>query len=699
MKQIFNIITCGLLALLVATSCVGTPEEERLPMGENEGVLALNLNFGATKVSSEEIAAYTLRIFRYTGENDPESGEPVKELVRKFTAESEVPQYIWLLNGNYCAAVEIGNKAVNASFSQRYFEGTEDFEITSKKISDVEVKCNMRNAVVATEFDATVTERFTEEYYVYVSIAENFNLSAAKSGDVPSLKYTENTQGYFLMPEGCTTLSWYFYGSNGTDIVEKQGTITDVEALKLYSLKFKYSPDAPGFLTVTAKVDQSVDYHRHEIAFSPDPTVKGDGFDISLPYTYISGERKYIVTALDNISQINLVNNDTTFDLLNGSYAGATVNQVNPKEYRITFGEEFFNSLPGGEQRLQFRIKDISGGEGESDVVYHLQGVLPLRSNDYELWFGTADLRAQAFGGSNVQIGCRLSGASEWSMYSTSSSGTANIYNAVATSGITANKSYEYAMFVDSKQVGGILSFTTANGAQIPEAGFEDWVIYGSKEVAWPTANVDYAMWDTGNHATKQFVDNVTVAEDDPRPGSKGSKCACMQSTEAVIAFAAGNLFVGRFRGISGSGGKVDFGRPFEFNARPKALKFWMKNNQGQINKKEGNPGSGTDMFKIFVALANRDKAEAYHVDTGANPAVLFETPEGQPGVIAYNCWTGTDSRSEWTEITLDLHYYDTANTTKPNVLVLTFTCSGYGDYLCGSTDSWMKIDDVEFVY
>ena len=77
----------------------------------------------------------------------------------------------------------------------------------------------------------------------------------------------------------------------------------------------------------------------------------------------------------------------------------------------------------------------------------------------------------------------------------------------------------------------------------------------------------------------------------------------------------------------------------------------------------------------------------------------MFETPEGQPGVIAYNCWTGTDSRSEWTEITLDLHYYDTANTTKPNVLVLTFTCSGYGDYLCGSTDSWMKIDDVEFVY
>lgn len=698
MKKIFNILTFSLLALIVATSCMGSNEEVRLPMEENEGVLALNFNYGTTKTTIEEEQAYVLRIFRYTGETDQESGKPIKELVRKFTAKSEVPEYIWLVNGNYYVTVEVGNKEITTSFDQRFFYGAEDFEITSGKISNVEVKCNMWNAVVATEFDATVAERFTKEYYVYVSLSDTFDLAAAKSGEVASLKYTDNRQGYFLLPEGCTTLSWYFYGANDTDVVEKQGTITDVEALKLYTLKFKYSKDAPGFVTVTAKVDQSVDYHRHDIAFSPDPKVKGDGFDSSLPYTYTSGERKYIVTALDNISQLQLVNNGTTFDLLNNTYAGATVNKVSAKEYRLTFSEEFFNSLPGGEQTLQFRIKDISGGVGYCDAVYHLQGVLPIGEDDYELWFGTADFRAQAFGGSNIQVGCRASGTSEWSMYPTSASGSANLYNAMATSGISAEKTYEYAMFIDSKQVGGILSFTTANGAQIPEAGFEDWISY-SGGIAWPTANVDYAMWDTGNHATKKYKDNVTVSDLDARPGSTGSKCAYMHSVEAVIAFAAGNLFIGRFKGISGLGGKVDFGRPFEFNARPKALKFWMKNNQGKINMKEGNPGSGTDMFKIFVALANRENAEAYHVDTGSSPAVLFETPEGQPGVIAYNCWTGTDSRSEWTEVVLDLHYYDTANTTKPNVLVLTFTCSGYGDYLCGSTDSWMKIDDVEFVY
>ncbi|MBQ7856179.1 MAG: DUF4493 domain-containing protein [Alistipes sp.] len=698
MKKIFNILTYTVLALLAVASCTRPAAEENIPMAENEGVLALNINYGTTKTTEAEEQAFVLRIYRYTGETD-ENGAKVRELVRKYTAEAEVPEYIWLLNGNYCAAVEVGNKENTASFTQRYFTGESDFEITSGAVVPAEVVAKMQNVVAATEFDATVAAKFTEEYYVYVSAADAFDLGAAEKGEVPSLKFTESTDGYFLMPEECTTLNWYFYGSNGTDKVEQYGTIENVEALKKYTLKFKYSKDAPGFVTVTATVDTSVDYHKHDIAFSPDPTVKGSGFDVTLPYTYTSGERTYIVTALDTISQLNLVNNGTTFDFLSGSYAGVTVNKVNAKDYRITLAEEFFNSLPGGEQTLEFRIKDASGGVGYTEVVYNLQGVLPIGEDDYELWFGTADFRAQAFGGSNIQIGYRLSGASDWAMVSSSASGTENIYNASAPSGITAEKTYEYAMFVDSKQVGSTLTFTTPAGVQIPEAGFESWTSYGSNGIAWPTANVDYAMWDTGNHATKKFADNVTVAADDPRPGSTGSKCAYMHSTEAVIAFAAGNLFVGRFIAISNLGGKVDFGRPFEFNARPKALKFWMKNSQGQIDKEVGNPGSGTDMFKIFVALANRENAEAYHVDTGADPAVLFETPEGAPGVIAYNCWTGTDSRSEWTEVTLDLTYYDTANTVKPNVLVLTFTCSGYGDYLCGSTDSWMKIDDVEFVY
>ena len=34
-----------------------------------------------------------------------------------------------------------------------------------------------------------------------------------------------------------------------------------------------------------------------------------------------------------------------------------------------------------------------------------------------------------------------------------------------------------------------------------------------------------------------------------------------------------------------------------------------------------------------------------------------------------------------------------------PSVLLLTFTCSGYGDYFTGSDASWMYVDDIELLY
>ena len=35
----------------------------------------------------------------------------------------------------------------------------------------------------------------------------------------------------------------------------------------------------------------------------------------------------------------------------------------------------------------------------------------------------------------------------------------------------------------------------------------------------------------------------------------------------------------------------------------------------------------------------------------------------------------------------------------KPSHMILTFTCSGYGDFFDGSTESYMYIDDIELVY
>ena len=155
--------------------------------------------------------------------------------------------------------------------------------------------------------------------------------------------------------------------------------------------------------------------------------------------------------------------------------------------------------------------------------------------------------------------------------------------------------------------------------------------------------------------------------------------------------FAAGNLFVGKFVQIDGMGGIVDFGKPLQFTVRPKAVRIWVKYYCGTIN--EGNHTSGTDLAKIFLCLC--DRTEPYRVNTN-NAATLFN-PKTAENVIAHAVYESKESKTEWMELEIPLVYKD--NNTKPNFVVLTLTCSGYGDYFTGSTDSYMYVDDIELVY
>lgn len=690
MKKIFNIAAiCAACAMLFA-SCAKSATEQSLDMAENEGVLSVNIATSRADIAPDD--TFLMRIYKYSTTT---TGEREKGLVRKYKALAEVPQYIWLLEGDYCVSVQVGDRT-EASFDKKYFVGEQDFAITPRKIATVDLTCAMQNIPVAVDMDASIAAKFTKEYYTYVCATDTFDLAAAKAGSVPTLKYESNATGYFIMPEGCTTLCWYFSGEdNEGNTVTQSGKIADVVAKTLYTLKFKYSKDAGGFFNVTATLDTTAEHCEDKIPFSPDPVVKGDGFDAAEPYNYVSGERTYIITALDNITVMNITAGDEQIDLLSGTHAGIAVSETSKKEYRVTLSAEFFNSLAGGTHDLLFRIKDASGGIGLVTVTYGIQGVAALSSNDYDLWNNTADFSATVFGSiANVEIGYRTAGG-EWNKTAATTSAT-NTYKAHAT-GFAAGKTYEYALFIGSVQTGKALTITTPAGAQIPNADMEQWFLY--KDAIWcPCSSITEMYWDTGNHASAGLLgidSNLTYSSDDIRPGSTGTKSGYLHSIKASVfgigKFAAGNLFVGRFVQVKGTNGIVDFGRAFDFTARPKALQFWMKNNCGTIN--QGSQATGTDPANIYICLSNR--TTPYTVDT-SDTSTLFD-PETAPDVVAYGIYKSTESHAEWTKMTIDLNYKD--NTTKPNMLVLTFTCSAYGDYFTGSTDSWMYVDDIELVY
>lgn len=692
MKKIAKIMICTVCAMLTV-SCVKSSDEPIIEMSGNEGVLALNIDFGTKAVTdADPDDNFTMRIYRYSTDTD---GEPAKGLVRKYTALADVPQYIWLMKGSYSISVEVGDKE-EASFEKRFFTGDKDFEIVPQKIETVDLECKMQNIQVAASFASSVVSKFTNGYYAYVSAIDEFDLAAAESGSIPTLKYESDRTGYFMLPENCTSLCWYFCGTDDEDnTVTQSGKIADVQPQTLYTLKFAYSKDAGGNLTVSATVDISVDHREDNIPFNPDPVVKGDGFDAAAPYDYTGGERTYIITALDNISEMTLTTPDAAINLLAEVSAGITVEQINGKEYHVTLSYEFFNTLAGGTQEITFRIKDASGGIGIFTATYGIQGANAIASQDYDLWNNTADFSATVFGSpANSEIAYRETGG-EWLKFAASTTGTANTFKASAT-GFAAGKTYEYALFIGGVITGKVMTVATPAGAQIPNSGFEEWMMNGNVWCAF--SSLSNAYWGSGNDASAGLLgkdSNLTVPSDEVRPGSTGTKSAYMKSIKASIfgigKFAAGNLFVGAFGEIKGTNGLVDFGQPFTFTARPKALRFWMKNNCGTIN--EGNKFSGTDLNKIFVCLCDWEKP--YRVDT-SDESTLFD-PVNAAGVLAYGVRESFESIGDWTLIEIPITYKDTAKV--PNYLVLTYTCSGYGDYFCGSTDSWMYVDDVELVY
>ncbi|MBE6210846.1 MAG: hypothetical protein E7130_04375 [Rikenellaceae bacterium] len=253
---------------------------------------------------------------------------------------------------------------------------------------------------------------------------------------------------------------------------------------------------------------------------------------------------------------------------------------------------------------------------------------------------------------------------------------------------------YEAVAYSDAN-TSDIVEFTTSGIYNLPNADMEDWN-YKDNKTWCPTSSLLDATWDSGNHATAGIgAGNLTSPSEDVRPGSTGKKSAYMASMKASIMgvgkFAAGNLFVGTFVQIDGMGGIVDFGKPMGTSARPTGIRLWMKSNCGTIN--EGNHTTGIDLTNIFACVC--DRTEPYRVNTNKEETLF--NPQSAPGVIAYGIYESKTSVPTWTEITIPFTYKDF--TTEPNYFVFTLTCSGYGDYFTGSTQSWMYIDDIEILY
>ena len=614
-------------------------------------------------------------------------------LVRRYDSLNDVPEYLSLLNGDYVAKVQVGEKRI-ASFDEKYYIGEQPFAIESGAVTPVIVDCKLQSTIVKVNYDATVAEKLSEGYFTTVAVAENYDEQAIATGDVHSLRYEETKEGYFVLPAEQTSLFWHFEGNHPVEgDIMKEAVIENVKPSAKYTITLKYSKDAPGNLVFEATVDESIEQIDDILVFSPDPTVMGDGFNEKEQQLSIN-TRTYNVASLANINKMTITVAGVDYDLLAGTVAGINVVKNDDMNYRVTIGEEFFTVVAGGQYNVTFHVEDVDGGKLNKDINYNVQGIMPLANEDCSLWFGTATFKANVVNSAatSVKVAYSADGAS-WSEVE-ATKGENGLYTATAT-GITIDTNYTYKLVVEGADSGKSLSIATASGAQMPNSDMERW-----HTASWvlPYGQGDAPFWLTGNEGGNMVGAVLTQSSTEVRPGSTGQYSAYLKSQFASMMgigkFAAGNLFTGTFM-LSGMDGIVTFGRDFEFTAKPQSFSFWMKNNEGTIN--QGSQASGSDIYTIMVIITD---GTTYSVNTKDESTFLkVNELDKIPGVIAYGYISGSDSRAEWTEETINLTYREDMKNAKPKKIVVSFTPSGYGDYFCGSTDSWMYVDDMKFNY
>ncbi len=357
-------------------------------------------------------------------------------------------------------------------------------------------------------------------------------------------------------------------------------------------------------------------------------------------------------------------------------------------------------------------------------------------------------IKAANIDGATIQFAYRKRGSEEWlkvkdEWYAADSKNPYNRYEEgfvkAVVRGLEPGTEYEVIGYADEKQ-SDIKIVTTTTHYQLPNSQMEEWAKFTNDQNLLPTgeagpcwypfSSVQHMFWATGNPGGTSLGEKYNLTypvyksanPENVAPGSTGEVSAFMGSQSVLnMKFAAGNLFVGHYGETLGTNAKIYFGRKIDQNVKPVAVRFKIKYSRGginwiTINNKYQSASTGTeyhigskqikvvggqpDVAKVFLCLT--DWAEPHCVNS-ADEKTFFDprTAEGVFGLGYFDSDTTpelvVEDTDEWHTMTLPIEY--TNPEIVPTVLLLTYTCSGYGDYFTGSSESWMYVDDIELLY
>lgn len=755
------LLCAGWMAVSCEKSDLAAPDH-----AADEGQLLFSLAMPQSDVTRalnvDKFDAVRIRIYKY---NDADQ----RELVRNYFSQSDMPSEVWLKEGRYQISVVLGNtqpataaERVGDSLYDCCFTGESDFEIKAGDATPVEVVCDMLNTVIEVAFDETVPAAFDLDYRTLVLVSNDEEPQFTDLTGKLSMEYTTSRSGYFLLPDDAEKFHFCFLGHSSQEgIGDEEGAVhvhgqqainPAKRAGYRYKLTFKYSEDAGGYLTWRFNVTVNTDWQEHEdikgvTPGAMPPVIEGEGADgatqviltsgKSLSYTLSSGSadiKTITIQTADAAAQSRAAGELLAIDCDNpDQYAsqGVRLDVSNRRQVVLTLEPLFFETfVGGGEQLLTLTAMDATESTKSVTVQLKTPGIASFVQTDK--WLAAAEVTAETIEeASKVEIRYRTASDGQWTTVA-AVRGEGNTYTAPV-AGVNAGVTIECQLVVDGVPTGSIRSYTAdSTGAQLPNAGFEQWS--GTSPLCPYLANGPQ-FWDTGNHGSKTVGANVTTNSSEAHSGTYS---AMLKSSYFLIKFAAGNIFVGTYiETYNTSQGCIGFGQPFDYDYRPKAVRFWYKGTVGSINRGSGAPGvsSGdSDVAQFYVVLGdmegphlvkttdkdtflNLDGIQTIDYCTKERSQITNKDPNDATGnVIGYGFWEKsqkeivktdgkggktteqTEATLGWTEVVVPINYNDYGDQ-KPTYIMVTASSSKYGDYFMGSDSSVMYIDDVELIY
>lgn len=210
-----------------------------------------------------------------------------KGLIYKKKGLDNVDESLTLKTGSYVAEAWSGD-SVTASYDKMFFRAYQPFTV-SKGNNTVVLNCKIQN-VVASINTASIDPGVLKDDYKIIIKNSRGQLEFNKDN-------AETARGYFMMPNGDTTLEYDITGTTGDgEAFHKTGVVkSGVERAHHYILNFKYGGneyfgDENGAVFFEITIADETLTESTEVQVPTPPSITGEGFDIKKQLNFASDE-------------------------------------------------------------------------------------------------------------------------------------------------------------------------------------------------------------------------------------------------------------------------------------------------------------------------------------------------------------------------------------------------------------------------